>query len=282
MAFRVHVDSSADIPAELAQRKGIHVTPLPVTMEGRSYLEGVNLTAAEFYRLLAEIKDLPKTSQPTLGDLIEVYNGLLASGDEVISILISSGFSSTINVGRQAREQCDAPERLHVIDSLGACLGFGLIGLKAAELGRTGSSWSDLEQEILTYRDHMRYLFLPDTLEYMVKGGRVSKAIAAIGGVLDIKQILRVTPQGTIEAYIKVRSRRAGIRKLAEVTAEEAADPANNLLGIAHSNCPEEAAELAAEISSRVTFQEVIISEIGSVVGTHTGPGTLASFFLRK
>ncbi|MDR3288038.1 MAG: DegV family protein [Peptococcaceae bacterium] len=282
MAFGVHVDSSSDIPQALVKEAGIWVTPLPVIIDGQSYLEGVDMFPEEFYRRCGTFAELPKTSQPNLADLLEAYNEILKRGDEVISILLSSGLSSTVNTALLAREMCDDPGRVHVIDSKGAALGYGLIALKTVQLAREFPSWSELEGKINDFRDHMRYLFMPDTFEYLVKGGRVSKTIGAIGGVLDIKPILRVTPEGTIDAYVKVRSKRAAIRKVADILKEEILNPTEQVVGVSHSNCLSDAETLVAEIRARVTVKDVILSDIGCVVGSHTGPGTLAVFYQKQ
>jgi len=282
VAFVVHVDSSSDIPQNRAAAAGIKVTPMSVTIGGTSYFEGVDLFPAEFYTRFPTLTELPKTSQPNPEDLLSIYERILAEGHEVVSILLSSGLSSTVQAAQLARSMASAPERIHIVDSLGASFGCGLIALQAAEILRNASSYPVVEPEILRIRDHMRYIFTPDTLEYLVKGGRVSRTAGLVGGLLDIKPLLQITPEGRIEPFGKIRSRRAAIRKLAEVMAQEIADPEQQIIGISHSNCLEDAQILVEEIRSRVPVQDIYLSDIGCVIGSHTGPGTLALFYQRR
>jgi len=282
VSFVVHVDSSSDIPQERAAAAGIRVTPMSVSISGTSYLEGVDLFPSDFYARFPTLAELPKTSQPNPKDLLADYERILAEGHDVVSILLSSGLSSTVQSAQLARSMASVPERIHVIDSLGASFGCGLIALQAAEILRDAPSYTAAESEILRVREHMRYIFTPDTLEYLVKGGRVSRTAGLVGGLLDIKPLLQITPEGHIEAFGKIRSRRAAIRRLAEVMVQEIAEPQEQIIGISHSNCPEDAQILVEEIRSRVSVKDIFVSEIGCVIGSHTGPGTLALFYQRR
>lgn len=279
LTFRVHTDSSSDIPLELAKQARIKVTPMPVTIDGHSFLEGVNIFPDQFYAGFPQYVELPKTSQPNLQDLINDYNQILQEGSEVVSILLSSGLSSTYNTGLLAREMCNNPNRVHVIDSLGASIGYGLIALFAAEVLKTCDHWENAEKQILSFRDSMRYIFTPNTLEYLIKGGRAGKIAGFVGGLLDIKPILQVTKTGTVEPLTKVRSRRSAIRKLADILCEEISHPEEQVIGISHSSCLDDAEALLTEIRSRIPVKNIILSEIGCIIGSHTGPGTLALFY---
>lgn len=281
MSLVVLVDSSADIPPSLAEKAGIDVVPMPVTIDGKTFLEGVELFPQEFYANFSSFVDLPKTSQPNPETLLEHYEKLLALGHEVVAIHLSSQLSATFTTARMIRERCSAPDKIHVIDSRGASFGFGLLALKASEKLQEFSSWQEAEPEILALRDKMRYIFTPDTLEYLVKGGRVSKTAGLVGNLLDLKPLLHVTSEGNIEAFGKVRSRKSALRRLVEVMAEEI-QPGDPVIAISHSNCLEDAQRLAEEIHNRIQVKEILYSDIGCVIGSHTGPGTLALFYQRK
>lgn len=281
MSFKVIVDSSSDIPFNMAVSAGIVTVPMPVTIDGKSFLEGVNLFNKEFYEQFDEFEELPKTSQPNPNTLLEEYEKALSAGHEVVAIHLSSGLSATVSTANMVREMTSAPERVHIIDSLGASFGYGLLALFAQKTLSSVTSWEEAEEKILAFRQKMRYVFTLDVLDYLVKGGRVSKTAGFIGGLLDVKPVLHFTPDGKIEPYAKVRTRRAAIKKLVEVMEQELTFPEQQVIGISHSTCYEDAQLLANEIHQRFKVKDVIISEVGCVVGSHTGPGTLALFYTR-
>lgn len=281
MSFVVLVDSSSDIPLERSQEEGIVVIPMPVSIDGNTFLEGIEITPDDFYPRFASFSELPKTSQPNPGTLKEAYEEILAQGHEVVAIHLSSGLSSTYSTAQVVRDMCSQPDKIHVVDSLGASFGYGLLGIFANQILREALSWEEAEPLILQIRDQMRYVFTLDTLEYLVKGGRVSKTAGLIGGLLDVKPILHITSDGHIEPFSKVRSRKAAQRKLIDVMLEEIINPENQVIGISHAYCPEDAEALALEIRSRIQVKDILVSKIGCVVGSHTGPGTLALFYQR-
>lgn len=281
MSFVVLVDSSSDIPLERCQQEGIVVVPMPVSIEGKTYLEGIEIFPDDFYPRFSTFTELPKTSQPNPGTLKETYEKILAQGHEVVAIHLSSGLSSTYTTALLVRDMCSQPEKIHVIDSLGASLGYGLLALQANQILKKSHSWEEAEPQILERRKQMRYIFTIDTLEYLVKGGRVSKTAGFIGGLLDVKPLLHITPDGRIEPFAKVRSRKAAIRKLMDVMLEEIRNPENQEIGISHAYCTEDAEFLANEIRNHIHVKDILISKIGCVVGSHTGPGTLTLFYQR-
>ncbi|AGA69324.1 EDD domain protein, DegV family [Desulfitobacterium dichloroeliminans LMG P-21439] len=281
MSFVVLVDSSSDLPLELCRQEGIVVIPMAVSIDGKTYNEGIDIFPDEFYPRFSSFKELPKTSQPNPGTLKDAYEAILDQGNEVVAIHLSSGLSSTYNTAQIVRDMCSQPDKIHVIDSLGASLGYGLIALKANEILKKATSWQEAESQILLVRQQMRYVITLDTLEYLVKGGRVSKTAGFLGGLLDVKPILHMTPDGRLEPIAKVRSRKAALRKLFDFLQAEIRNPESQVIGISHSACPEEAQSLAEEIKQTVSVKDIIISDIGCVVGSHTGPGTIALFYQR-
>lgn len=280
MSFKIVVDSSSDIPKELAAKLGITIVPMPVTIDGQTYREGVDIFPDRFYRDFKTYQELPKTSQPNPNDLKEAYEKILAEGNDVIAIHLSSGLSSTYQSAVVVRESCSSPERIHIIDSLGASLGFGLQAILAAELFRDEQPDTlQAVDQILELRDKMRYVFTIDTLEYLVKGGRASKTAGFVGGLLDVKPILHFSPEGKIEVFNKVRSRKSAVRKLIEIIETEIINPDEQVIGISHAACLDEASVLAEGIQARIKVKNVVISDIGCVIGSHVGPGTIALFY---
>lgn len=282
MSLVVIVDSSADIPQKLAKAAGIVVVPMPVIIDNKTFLEGVDLFPKEFYDLFKSFSDLPKTSQPNPQTLLESYERILASGNEVVAIHLSSQLSATCSTAAMVKNMCSAPDKIHIVDSKGASFGYGLLALEAQEKVRNLINWTDAEEMICELRDHRRYIFAPNTLEYLVKGGRVSKAAGLVGNLLDIKPLLQVTPEGKIDALAKVRSRRSALNRLVDIMEEEIGDREPQIIGISHSDCLEEAEFLAEEIRHRISVKDILFSYIGCVIGSHTGPGTLALFYSRK
>ena len=164
MAYRVLVDSAADLPLETAVNAGITVLPMTVNIEGTAYLEGVDIFPKDFYQRFPTFTEMPKTSQPNISLLLEYYEKILATGDDVVAIHLSSALSSTYNTAQMVQEMCSAPERVHVVDSLLASTGFGLLGLAAAEIVTQSNSWEEIEGKILAVRSKICSLFTPDKL----------------------------------------------------------------------------------------------------------------------
>ncbi len=281
MSFIVLVDSSSDIPPERSLEEGIVVVPMPVSIEGKTFLEGIEIFPDEFYPRFATFTELPKTSQPNPSTLKEAYEEILAQGNEVVAIHLSSGLSSTYSTAQVVRNMCSQPEKIHIIDSLGASFGYGLLGILTNHILKNAQTWEEAKPQILQIRDNMRYVFTLDTLEYLVKGGRVSKTAGLIGGLLDVKPLLHFSPDGRIEPFGKVRSRKAALRKLVDIILEEIRDPEDQVIGISHAACLEDAEFLAQEIRKQINVKDILISKVGCVVGSHTGPGTLALFYQR-
>lgn len=282
MPYQLLVDSASDIPPELAKSAGLVMVPMPVNIGDKTYLEGVDIHTEEFYKQFDSFKELPKTSQPNPAVLLEQYEEILSLGDEVVAVHLSSGMSSTVATAEMLRDRTSAPERVHIIDSLDASFGFGVFALIVGKILATGIPWPEAEAKILAVRNKRRSVFTIDSLEYLVKGGRVSKMSGFIGGLLDVKPVLHVTPDGRLEPFAKVRSRRAAIRKMAEVMEQEASflgEQEDQIVGISQAACLEDAQFLEAEIRRRTPVKNVQISEIGCVIGSHTGPGGLALFY---
>ena len=279
MPYKVLVDSASDIPLDRANAADIITVPMSVNIEGKGFSEGVTLMTKDFYTQFKNFTEMPKTSQPNPIHLLEHYERTLAQGHEVVAIHLSSALSSTFATAQMLRDLTSAPERVHIIDSLGASFGVGLLAVLAQEILASCLSWDEAETKILAIRKNMRYVFTIDTLEYLVKGGRVSKTAGFIGGLLDVKPILHITPGGSIVPFAKARSRRAAIRKLVYIMQHEIAHPEQQIIGISHAACLEDAHFLADEIRKLLTVKDIWFSEIGCVVGSHTGPGTLALFY---
>ena len=279
LPVKIVVDSSSDLPKQLASQLGIITVPMPVYIDGTTFYEGLDIFPDTFYVKFKSYKELPKTSQPNPNDLQKVYEKILADGYDVIAIHLSSGLSSTYQTALMVKEVCTYPDRIHIIDSLGASLGFGLLAISAHEIAQRLDNTVEIVEEIIKIRDRMRYIFTIDTFEYLVKGGRVSKTAGFVAGLLDVKPILHINREGKIEVFNKVRSRKAALRKLVDIVEQNIKDPTSQIIGISHAASLEEANMLATEMQKRLGVKEVILSEIGCVIGSHVGSGSIAVFY---
>ncbi|HEY8391386.1 MAG TPA: DegV family protein [Capillibacterium sp.] len=276
---KIITDTACDLTMDYLKAQGIGVVPMTVNFPDRSYRDGFDLTRDEFYCLLSAADKLPTTAQPTPGDFLKEIRTALAAGQEAVVITISSGMSGTYESALLAREQVEEKEKVAVFDSRTASLGQGLLVIKAQELVAAGSGKEEILTELTKIRARLFSVFTLDTLEYLQKGGRLSRVQAVMGDILNIKPILEVDKEGRIVPREKVRGRRRAIKRLLEIMAAEGRALENQLVTIGHSRCAEEALAFAEELKKLYHIKEVRIGEISSTVGTHTGPGCLVVFF---
>ena len=269
MAVKVVTDSTADLPPELARRLGITVVPLNLHFGDEVYRDGVDLTPDAFYQRLVSASPLPTTSQPSVGAFLELYRDLVGGGDPVVSIHISSKLSGTYNSANQARQEL-ADAQIEVIDSLQGSLGLGLMVMQAARAASQGQSLEQVTQVTRQAMGRVYFFGLLDTLEYLQKGGRIGRAQAFLGSLLRVKPILTCR-DGEVHPLERAHSRTRGIQRLEELARELA--PIQDL-GVLHSTTPEEAHALAERLRP-LASGEVVMSQVGPVVGTYLGPGVL-------
>jgi DegV family protein with EDD domain len=259
---------------------GIRAVPMAINFADRSYQDGVDLMRDDFYRLLAYADKLPTTAQPTPNDFLKLMQEIIEAGQEGLVITISSLMSGTYESALVAQEQLGHhKDRVTVFDSRTASLGEGLLVLKAQEMAAAGQNRGEIVKALTQIRAHLFSVFTLDTLEYLQKGGRISRVEAVMGEVLNIKPILEVNKEGRIVAREKVRGRRRAIKRLLEIMAEDGRELYNQLITIGHSRCEEEAVAFADELKKLYNVKEIHIGEISSTVGTHTGPGCIVVFF---
>ncbi|MGG1613162.1 DegV family protein [Paenibacillus phoenicis] len=277
-------DSTADIPQATVSEYGIHIVPMRLAFGDQSYLEGIDITAEEFYDKLIKSKELPTTSQTSPSQYVEVYRNLLAAypGSPIISIHISSGMSGTYQSAVLAKEMLEEelghPVDVTVIDSLCATYGFGLQVVHAARMAKQGASVEEIRAEVERLGKARRLYFLVDTLEYLQKGGRIGKAAAILGNLLNIKPILSVDQEGVIYAVDKVRGRKKAMARVIELFVNDSAGVKDINVAVCDCVNPEGSEEILALLRQHFTLHEVVRNSIGAVVGTHVGPGTVATF----
>lgn len=275
MAVAIVSDTCHYLPASLVREREIHLVSLYVHWPGETLREIEITDYTAYYERLRTAPELPSTSQPSIGDFLEVYEPLLAQGQDIVSIHLAGGMSGTVSAAEQAREQLGSrSERVHVIDSASACGGEGLVVLAAAAAARDGADGPAVAQRARRARSELRMWFSLDTLEYLKRGGRIAGARAWLGSALKVKPILTV--EAEITPVERVRTSRRAFERMVELLGSRATDGADAWM-VQHIQARREAEELAARGRELFGCDPVVISEIGPVIGTHVGPGLLGA-----
>ena len=269
-------DGASSLTPAMGKEYGLDVAPVYVTFNGETYLSGVNLDAAEFYRLLRANKKLPTTAQPTAQDFIDIYTKLAEDVDEIITVVISHHMSATLQSALMAQEQFKTVP-VHVIDSESVTLGLGMMAIAAARAAAQGQDARQVVQLLEKIKQSMNVIFTVETLEYLQKGGRIGGATAFLGSALSIKPILYIK-DGRIEPLERVRTRKRALARLLELV-EEKVGKSEAHFAVLHCEAGEEARELGEQVKAKFNCAELVIAEAGPVIGTHAGPGTLGLGF---
>lgn len=278
MAIKIVTDSSADLPAQLAQELGITVVPLYVRFGDEVYRERVEISEEDFYQRLFHGPIHPVTIQPNPQDFANVYQKLSQEADGIVSIHISSKLSGTCNSALQGKEEIEKGCPIEVVDSQIVTVGLGLICIAAAAVAKTGADLQQVVKEVKQTLPNVHLLALVDTLKYLLLGGRIGKAKALVGSLLNVKPLLTLE-EGEVVPRGQARTRSKGIERLFDFVAK-----ATNIqdLAVAYSTTPDEAQALAERIGSIFTKQPVRIARLGTTMGVHMGPGALAVAFREK
>ncbi|HEU0024194.1 MAG TPA: DegV family protein [Thermoleophilaceae bacterium] len=273
----VVTDSTSYLPPDLVARHGIHIVPLYVVFGGDVIVPETDITDYDrFFEELRTAEALPTTSQPSVGDFTSVYEPLLASGAEVVSVHISGGLSGTPESARQAAETLARDgrggERVHVFDSTTAAAGLGLLVLSAAHGAAAGLSGAEIMDRLERARGELRLWFAIDTLEFLKRGGRIGAASAWIGSTLKVKPILTV--QNEMAPVERVRTSSRAFERMVEY-ARQCHDSGADGWGVQHINAPDTHARLIERCREVFGSEPTVASEIGPVLAAHTGPGLL-------
>ncbi|MBJ7458339.1 MAG: DegV family protein [Thermoleophilaceae bacterium] len=277
MAVRVVGDSTSYLaPAQLAEY-GIIQVSLAVVWNDRSVpeLEITDLDA--FYNKLRDMKELPGTSQPSIGQFLEVYRPIIEAGDDIVSLHFSSGISGTFESALQAKQQLERdgvdPLRVTVIDTGTACGCYGAVLLTAAAAAKRNESHGDVVAAAQTMMDGVDFWFAVDTLEYLRRGGRVGAAAALVGGAIKIKPILTVSSDGILPVE-KVRTEARVLARIADLAEEQI--PVGGAFFVQHVQAPDRAQKVIDDLSDRLGRGPGLVpAEIGPVIGAHVGPGLI-------
>ena len=287
MAYVLSCCSTADLTAEHFRSRDIHYICFHFSMDGKQYRDdlGKSIPMEEFYQRMAQGADT-KTSQVNVEEFIEYFEPFLKNGQDILHVTLSTGLSGVYNSACAAREELleKYPQRkIHIVDSLGASSGYGLIMETLADLRDQGMELQNLYNWIMDRRLHMHHWFFSTDLSFYVKGGRISKAAGWFGTALKICPLLNMNDEGKLIPRFKIRGKKAVIKRIVEqmvLCADDGKDYSGKCF-ISHSGCMEDAKEVAALVEE--TFPrlngKVDINYVGTTIGSHTGPGTVALFF---
>ena len=275
MKLAVITDSSAFLQAETLRKEDLFVLDIPVNIDGQEYVEGVNLTAQEFYEKMASANELPKTSQPSIAKLDEILSSLKAKGyTHALGLFLSSGISGFYQNIQYMKDEYE-----------GLTIAFPDTRITSAPLGymvesvlkwaEQGDSFESILDKVTEQIENTSAFIMVDDLDHLVKGGRLSNGAAILGNLLSIKPILYFNDQGVIEVYEKVRTEKKATKRLVEIVKEATAN-GNYQITVIHGNAPQKAADLRQLLIDGGVATDVSIATFGSVIGTHLGEGSIA------
>ncbi|MGH2584010.1 MAG: DegV family protein [Dehalococcoidia bacterium] len=278
MTIRIVTDSTSDISQADAEKLGITVVPLNIHFGSEQLRDGVDILPQRFFERLVDSKALPKTSQPSAGAFLEVYQRLAQETDQILSVHISGKLSGTINSARAARDALGPRARVEVLDAETVSWPLGLAARAAHEAAENGAGMEECIARAKDALERTQLVFVLDTLEYLQKGGRIGRARAWIGQVFNIKPILTIR-DGEIAPLERVRSRMRAEERIFELATADA-DP--ELLAVAHSSSPDEAARWVQRLRDTRPGVPVEMGWLGPVVGVYAGPNVLGMATVRR
>lgn len=275
MGIKIVTDSTSYIPSEYIEKYDIKVVSLNVIMNGVSKRE-VDIDNKYFYKEMDESNEVPKSSQPIPQEMIDIFKGIVEAGDSIVGIFLSSKMSGTYSTANMVKEMIleEYPNAdIHILDSKTNCMQMGFAAIEAAKASAEGKSINEVISTAEHVFNNSRFLFTPETLDYLKKGGRIGGAAALFGNILQIRPILTVV-DGETSVFKKVRTRK---KVIDEIVKEVLADIKANGLGdviVHHINCEEDGLKLAKVLEEKLS-RKVGIQSIGPVIGLHVGPGSI-------
>ena len=272
-------DSANDLPDDTLDRYGIGLVPLQVIIDDRVYQDRVEMSPVEFHALLRDGRAVATTSQPPAAAFTAAYEHARASAAEVVAVVLSSGLSGTY-ANAVAAARAFAPGGVHVVDSLSASFGIGLLALRGAELAEEGWAGAAVAQELVRVRGQSGLFITVDMMDHLLRSGRVSRFKAFLAGVLDLKPILTLDAEGKVIPVDRVRGRLAVLPRVLGLLARALPEAPRRLrMGVAHVDCPEVAEQIRAALVRRFQPLDVFVGPATAVVATHVGPGAWAVFW---
>ncbi len=278
MGIKIITDSSCDLPQDLVEKHNIGIVSLHVTFDNNeTFTERVTISPEHFWKRMAESKELPKTSRPAPEAFAEAFRAALAGYRSVIYLGLSSALSGTFESAQLAAKSVSGD--IHLVDSLTGSLGLGILAVKALDFIHSGISVQSVVNKVIDYRDGMNTLFTMDSLENLIKGGRVGRLPGFIGAMLSIRPIGRAGDVGQIDVLEKVRGRAKSLQRIVQLVGEMGGRLQEKIVGVSHVNCLQEALQIKKELEEKYHPQNIIISKVGSTMGTYAGNGGLIVAF---
>ena len=275
MKLAVITDSSAFLQAETLRKEDLFVLDIPVNIDGQEYVEGVNLTAQEFYEKMASASELPKTSQPSIAKLDEILSSLKAKGyTHALGLFLSSGISGFYQNIQYMKDEFEGLT-IAFPDTRITSAPLGYMAESVFKWAEQGDGFESILDKVTEQIENTSAFIMVDDLDHLVKGGRLSNGAAILGNLLSIKPILYFNDQGVIEVYEKVRTEKKATKRLVEIVKEATAN-GNYQITVIHGNAPQKAADLRQLLIDGGVATDVSIATFGSVIGTHLGEGSIA------
>ncbi|WP_409288792.1 DegV family protein [Peribacillus sp. SCS-37] len=274
--IKIVTDSTSDLPAEVLKKYNIEVVPLTISIDGESYEDGVDITPEEFLDKMADSRELPKSSQPPAGAFLEAYKKLGADGSRILSIHMTAGLSGTVRSAESAAGM--AEEDVTVWDSNYISRGLGFQVVEAAQMAEQGKSMEEILERLDYIRSHTRLYIMVDTLDNLVKGGRVGKVNAFLGSLLNIKPIA-LLEEGVLQPLAKARSGSQVVKYLTRQFTEDFNSGHIKGVGVAHARGEEIALKVIDSITRSTGIEDVSLGFTTPIVSTHTGAGAFALMY---
>ncbi|MFA9557417.1 DegV family protein [Evansella sp. AB-rgal1] len=274
---RIVTDSTADIPKSLQEELNITVVPLKVHFGEETFEDGVDLLPDAFYEKLQSANQIPTTSQPTPYQFETVYRSIFDenSDSDIISMHLSSKLSGTFQSAYIASQTLGTDVPVSVVDTKRASYAIGIIVVELARMAKTGATKEECMKRLDSLLEDTSVFFMVDTLEFLEKNGRIGKASAVLGSLLKIKPILSLNNDGEVFPFEKVRGQKKAVsRIIQELETRYGKEDVN--IGISHAQCLLEAEEMMSKLTDNFHVKDQVITDIGPVIGTHVGPGTIA------
>lgn len=282
MSIKVITDSTSYIPTEIQNDLDISVVSLNIIVEGTSERE-LDVNLDEFYAHLKELNEIPTSSQPTPDEMLTTFESLVREGHDIFAVFLSSEMSGTFSNAHMIRDlvlEKYPNANIQLFDSMTNCMQMGYIAIEAAKAAKTGASMDEVMTIATQVKEHSRFLFTPETLDYLKKGGRIGGASALLGNIFQIKPILTVE-DGKTTVYTKVRTKKKAIQTFIDKFKEDIASSEIGGIIVHHIHNEEEGQLLASKLEEELN-QPVMLQSIGPVIGCHVGPGSIGIAYYTK
>lgn len=275
--IRLVTDSNADLTPDLARQLGIEAIVSTYVIFGDKSYRSADMAPADFHAKVKSDPNFPKTSQPSVGDFVQVFEKM--KGDQVVAICVSRDLSGTIASAESAAQMMGGSPEVTIIDTRQASAGEAVLVAEAAHLAKAGKSAAEIKAHVESLIPRARMHFVLETLENLKRGGRIGGAQALIGGVLQMKPILTIK-HGRVEPLERVRTTGKAVARLKEIALQELNGKKDPRIYVLHTTSPEAAAQLAQEIGQALGVPAPTILEAGPAIATHTGPGALGIAYI--